>query len=242
MGGAFLLGLLSASMLLVGAAIALTVTVRPRALGLVMAFGAGVLLSVVAYELMVEAFDVADGPGMPALGFLAGVLAFALGSVAVERRGGGDRKSISGGPNEAVVASIVVGIVLDGIPESAVVGMTLLEGGASLAVLAAVFLSNLPEGMAATAGLARAGHRPRSILALWVGIVALCGLASMAGYVLLDGAPAGAAGFVMAFAAGAVLTMLAQTMMPEAFREGGRLTGIVTSLGFAAAFALSAVA
>jgi zinc transporter, ZIP family len=237
---ALLVGMLGASTLLVGSIIALLVDVPRRALGLVMAFGAGVLLSAVAYELVLESFSVASRPHGPALGFFAGVIAFAAGSLVVDRAGGGDRKRI-GGPGSGLAVAMVVGVVLDGIPESAVLGMTLAEGGALVAILVAVALSNLPEGMAATSGLRRGGHGAPAILALWAGMVLASGTASLAGFVLLEGAPSGTVGFVLAFAGGAILTMLAQTMMPEAFAEGGRLTGIVTSLGFAAAFAISAI-
>jgi ZIP family zinc transporter len=109
----------------------------------------------------------------------------------------------------------------------------------SAAVFVAVILSNLPEAFAATAGLRESGHSPARIMALWVLVTAVSGLAALAGYVLLDGAGGNAVAFVLAFAGGAILTMLADTMMPEAFAKGGRLAGVVTSLGFALAFVIS---
>lgn len=217
----------------------MTVRIGDRLLGLVMAFGAGVLLSAVAYELVLEAFEIAPWSGGPALGFAGGVVTFAVGSLMIDRAGGGGRKAI-GGPSDGVATAIVLGIVLDGIPESAVLGMTLVEGSVSVAVLVAVLLSNLPEGIAATSGLVRAGRRPAGVMALWVGIAAVSGLASLVGFVALEGASDAVIALVLAFAGGAILTMLAQTMMPEAFREGGRLAGVVTSLGFALAFGISA--
>jgi zinc transporter, ZIP family len=120
-----------------------------------------------------------------------------------------------------------------------VIGMTLLEGKVGLAVLVAVFLSNLPEAVAATSGLRASGHRPAGIMALWLGVAVLSGLAALAGYALLDGASGTASAFLLAFAGGAILTMLADTMMPEAFEKGGRLAGVVTSAGFAVAFILT---
>jgi zinc transporter, ZIP family len=135
----------------------------------------------------------------------------------------------------------VLGIVLDGIPESAVLGLTLVEGGAiSVAMLAAVFLSNLPEAVAATSGLAASGWPASRVLALWGVVVLVSGLAALAGYGLFDGASPSVIAFVLAFAGGAILTMLADTMMPEAFEHGGRWVGVLTTLGFATAFAISA--
>ncbi len=131
--------------------------------------------------------------------------------------------------------------MLDGIPESAVIGLTVLTGGSvSVAMLVAVFLSNLPESVAATSGLVGIGWRGSRILALWVGVTIVSGLAALAGYALFDGASPSVVAFVLAFAGGAILTMLADTMMPEAFAHGGRLAGVMTTVGFATAFAVSA--
>jgi ZIP family zinc transporter len=138
-----------------------------------------------------------------------------------------------------VALAIVLGTVLDGIPESAVIGLSLIDESVSAAVLVAVFLSNLPEAVAATVSLREAGRSPRSVVVLWVGIALVSGLASLAGFALLDGAPPGAVAFVQAFAGGAILTMLADTMMPEAFTHGGKLAGVATSVGFAIAFVIS---
>jgi ZIP family zinc transporter len=238
---AFLWGAFAASSLVIGGAVALVRPVRERALGLVLAFGAGVLISAVAYELALEAFTEAGGwRGAPAVGFFAGVATFFVGDSLIDRLGGEGRKSMDPAKTAGGVAlAIVLGIVLDGIPESAVIGMTLLEGGVSVAVLVAVFLSNLPEAFAATANLREGGRSGRWIMGLWVAIALVSGLASLAGYVLLDGASAGVSAFVLAFAGGAILTMLADTMMPEAFAHGGKLAGVVTSVGFAIAFVIS---
>jgi ZIP family zinc transporter len=136
----------------------------------------------------------------------------------------------------------VLGIILDGIPESAVLGLTVLQAGTvSVAFLAAVLLSNLPEAIAATSGLATSGWRGTHILGMWTLVAIVCGLASLAGYALLDGADPSTVAFVLAFAGGAILTMLADTMMPEAFEHGGKLVGLFTTAGFAVAFALSAL-
>jgi len=233
-------GLFAGSSLILGGVLALVFPIRERLLGLIMAFGAGVLISAVAYELVAEAFETSAGTGGIALGLTAGALTFFVGDVLVDRMGGGGRKNIRGTAGAGSALAIVLGIVLDGIPESAVIGLGLLEGtGVSVAVIAAVFLSNLPEAIAATSGLAAGGWKRGRILSLWVVVTLVCGLASLLGYAVFDSAGPAALAFVLAFAGGAILTMLADTMMPEAFEHGGKLAGLFTTLGFGLAFALT---
>jgi zinc transporter, ZIP family len=233
-------GLFAGSSLILGGALALVLQIRDRVLGLIMGFGAGVLISAVAYELVAEAFETSAGNGGIALGLAAGALTFFVGDMLVDRMGGGDRKSIAGTAGTGAGLPIVLGIVLDGIPESAVIGLGLLEGnGVSGAVIAAVFLSNLPEAIAATTGLVSGDWRRGRILGLWVAVTLVCGLASLLGYAVFDSAGPAALAFVLAFAGGAILTMLADTMMPEAFEHGGKLVGLFTTLGFGLAFALT---
>ena len=240
MAAAFGWGLFAGSSLILGGVLALVLPIRERLLGLIMAFGAGVLISAVAYELVAEAFETSSGNGEIALGLAAGALTFFVGDLVVDRMGGGGRKEMRGTAGTGSGLAIVLGIVLDGIPESAVIGLGLLEGaGPSVAVIAAVFLSNLPEAIAATSGLAADGWRRGRILGLWVMVTLVCGLASLLGYVVFDSAGPQALAFVLAFAGGAILTMLADTMMPEAFEHGGKLVGLATTLGFGLAFALT---
>jgi ZIP family zinc transporter len=234
-------GAFAASSLVIGGLIALRVRVSGLVLGLVMGFGAGVLLSAVSFELVEEAFETSGLLSDVAIGLFAGCAAFSIGDALIDRMGGGERKAIDGAQAAGSPLAIVLGIVLDGIPESAVLGLTLVQGGAiSVAMLAAVFLSNLPEAVAATSGLVLAGWRASRVLALWVGVVVVSALAAGAGYLLFDDASPHVVAFVLAFAGGAILTMLADTMMPEAFEHGGKLVGVVTTLGFATAFAISA--
>jgi zinc transporter, ZIP family len=123
-----------------------------------------------------------------------------------------------------------------------VLGLTIVQRGAvSVAVLAAVFLSNLPEAIAATSGLTRAGWSRARTIRLWLLVALVTALSSLAGFVFFDDASGSTIAFVLAFAAGAILTMLADTMMPEAFDHGGKLVGLATTFGFAVAFAISAV-
>jgi zinc transporter, ZIP family len=240
MGEALFWGLVAGSSLILGGAFALRFRISERTLGLVMGFGSGVLISAVAYELALEAFETSSHTWHVAAGLFAGSLTFFVGDEAIERMGG----ELPPHPGEGKVAgsplAIVLGIVLDGIPESAVIGLSLLQGeGVGVALVVAVFLSNVPEAVAATSGLAQSGWATRKIMGLWVVVTAVSGVAALVGYALLDGAGPAALAFVLAFAGGAVLTMLADSMMPEAFEHGGRLTGVVTTFGFAVAFALT---
>jgi len=189
---------------------------------------------------VLEAFTTGDGDFRVAVGMLAGALTFFAGDWAIDRLGGDNRKSPSGEQESGTALAIVLGIVLDGIPESIVLGISLLGGGGvSAAVVAAVFLSNLPESIAATTGLVSGGWRPQQVMGLWFGVAMVSAITAAAGYTLLDGAPVNTTAFVLAFAGGAILTMLADTMMPEAFKHGGKLVGLFTTLGFLTAFLIT---
>jgi len=240
MSEAFVWGFLASSSLIIGGVIALRVPIGKLALGLIMAFGAGVLISALAYELVLEAFISGDDDFRVSVGMLAGALTFFVGDLAIDRLGGDKRKSSGGEQETGTALAIVLGIVLDGIPESIVLGISLLGGGGvSAAVVAAVFLSNLPESIAATTGLASGGWSSRNVMGLWVGVALVSAISAAAGFALLDGASANTTAFVLAFAAGAILTMLADTMMPEAFKHGGKLVGLVTTLGFLTSFLIT---
>ena len=233
---AFLWGAFASSSLIAGAFLALQFDLRERVLGLVMAFGAGVLISAVAFELFLEASEVVEHRSWLAVGLFGGSFAFYFGDLLIDRMGGDERKSMGGGQARGVALAIVLGIVLDGIPESFVIGLNLVSGeGISAAFVVAVFLSNLPESAAATSGLRKARWETGRIYGLWVGVTLVAGVAAALGNLLLEGASGDAVAFVLAFAAGAILTMLADTMMPEAFANGGRMTGLLTTFGFATA-------
>jgi len=237
----FAWGFLAASSLIVGGAFALRRNVGNRTLGLIMGFGGGVLISAVAFELVEEAFNTAGGQGSVALGLFAGSAVFFAGDTLIARMGGADRKHSGGRQAEGSALAIVLGIVLDGIPESIVLGLTVLEGGVSAAFLVAVTLSNVPEAIAATSGLSVSGWAGRRILGLWTIVAAVSALAALVGFAVFDSASANTVAFVLSFAGGAILTMLADTMMPEAYEHGGKLVGVVTTFGFALAFAISAL-
>ena len=239
MAAAFGWGTLAASSLVIGALVALWFHIGLRTIGLIMGFGAGVLISAVAFDLVEEAFGKSSRHGWMAAGLFAGCLVFFGGDWLIDRAGGSDRKDADGGQKSGSALAIVLGTVLDGVPESMVIGLTIFQGGVvGASYLAAVFISNLPESISSTSGLVTSGWRKPRILWMWVGIALVSGLASLAGYGLFQGASPNVVAFVLTFAAGAILTMLADTMMPEAFEHGGNLVGIATTLGFAVAFTI----
>ncbi|HSO29337.1 MAG TPA: ZIP family metal transporter [Candidatus Sulfomarinibacteraceae bacterium] len=227
-------GLVAASTLIVGAVVAIGVPWRRRMIGLGAGFGAGALISAVTLDLTRSAFEAADVPLVVA-GLGAGALAFSAGNWALHRGGAvRHRKRSAGQQAGADPLGIVLGTVLDGIPESVVIGISLLAGeGVGLAFLAAVAISNVPEAISATTGLRRTGWSTRRVLGLWTVVAVLSAVAAAAGYGLLADAPATTAAAIQAFSAGAILTMLADTMMPEAFDEAGSAVGLATVLGYA---------
>jgi ZIP family zinc transporter len=221
-------GALGAASLLVGAWLAIHWQPPARTVGLIMGFGAGTLLGAVAYELIPSG---SLGNGGSFVGFAAGALVF----FGVDRAVTGRQHS-----DGSASKSIVLGALLDGIPESLVLGMSLAAGGkVSIAFLAAVLLSNLPEALGATSGMLQAGQRTGSIYKMWASIVAVAAVGGAIGYAALRALPHADGAYVEAFAAGAVLTMLANSMIPEAVREGRRWTGLLVALGFAVAGALT---
>ena len=242
MGAAFGWGTLAASSLVIGAIIALLFRISLRTIGLIMGFGSGVLISAVSFDLVQEAFDKSSGHGWVAGGLFAGCLVFFGGDWLIDHLGGSQRKDPSGDQEGGSALSIVLGSVLDGIPESMVIGLTIFEGGAvGAAYLAAVFISNLPESISSTSGLATSGWKKSRILWMWIAIALISGLASLVGYGLFQNSSPDTVAFVLAFAGGAILTMLAETMAPEAYEHGGKLVGIATTLGFAVAFTIHAL-
>jgi ZIP family zinc transporter len=232
-------GLVTAGSLLVGAAVALTARPGQRVVGLTIAFGAGALIAAVAYELVLEGFE--TDAGLAGLGFALGALAFYLGDRAIDARGGHGRKTMSGEHQLAGAApAIVLGTVLDGIPESFVLGASLqVDGIVPVAVVVGVFVSNIPESLSATSGLHAAGWTTQRLLALWSGVVAASVVAAALGWWTLEAMSGSEGALALGFAGGALLVMLADTLVPEAYQLAGKEAGLLTALGFALGFALS---
>jgi zinc transporter, ZIP family len=237
---AFAWAFLAASALLLGAVAALGMKVSRTLIGLALAFGAGALFSAVAYELTAEAFRTGGGQ-LLTVGLALGALTYFAGNRALKSRGRDQTKVTVKQKVGRHGLSIVLGAMLDGIPESVVLGTSLLGGGTvSPAFLVAVLLSNVPEGFSASADLREEGRSPRWILGLWLAVVLVSAAAAALAFLLLDEAGP-AIPLVQAFAAGGLLTMLVDTMIPEAFEDGGDLAGLVTVFGFTLAFLLSAL-
>jgi zinc transporter, ZIP family len=237
-------GLLAGSALLIGAALGGLAPIPPRVIATVMAFGAGVLVSAVAFDLVAEAHERA-GLQPTVLGAAVGAVAYTAANIALAGRGAQHRKrSGDQQPSERERPgsgnAIAVGALLDGVPESVVIGASLLAGGSvSLVTVVAVFVSNVPEGLSSAAGMAHAGRSRRYIFGLWGAIAIISGLAAVAGYTLLGGASPAVLAFITALAAGAILAMIADTMIPEAVEQAQLLVGLATVAGFLVAFALS---
>jgi zinc transporter, ZIP family len=227
-------GFVGGAALLLGALVGIYAGASRRTIATVMALGAGVLISSVAFELMNEAYR-RGGFDASTLGLLLGAVAFYFADRAVNRRGGARRKN-PGDKQGDSASAIAIGALMDGIPESAAIGISLLEGGN---ISAAVFLSNVPEGLSSASGMKLAGRHAAYILGLWSGVTVVSALAALLGYFFLASASEDLIAAIQAFAAGAILTMLASTMMPEAYEEGGSVVGLATAAGFLLSFVLS---
>lgn len=236
-------GLLGGSALLIGAAVGYTIRLPQRLISAVMAAGAGVLISAVAFDLMDEAFNRAGLPAT-ALGFLGGAIVYTAANLIVSRIGARHRKRSGHNLDERQASgaglAIAIGALLDGVPESVVIGVSLLEGaGVSMAMVVAVFLSNVPEGLSSAAGMKQAGKSRAYVFGVWGGIALASGLAAAIGNAALAGAPPEFIAAITAVAAGAILAMLVDTMIPEASESMHEAAGLITAFGFLAAFALS---
>jgi ZIP family zinc transporter len=239
-------GLFAGGALVVGAAVAWVLEVPRSLVAAVMAFGAGVLISALAFYLVDQA-ETQGGLRATVIGFLGGAVVYVAANVVLARRGAQHRKrSGDQQPSEADQqgsgAAIAIGALLDGIPESVVLGLSLLGGhGVGLGVLVAITISNLPEGLSSAAGMKRNGRGATYVFGVWTGIAVASGLAGLLGCLLLQGASPAAIAVITAVAAGAILAMLADTMIPEAFETTHLYTGLITTLGFIVAFGVERV-
>jgi len=224
-------GAVAASSLLIGALFALLRPWPARAIGLVLGFGAGALISAVSFELAEDGVKIGGGAAV-GLGLAAGALTYYACDTAIERRSSGSDAG----------AGLALGAFLDGLPEQLVLGLGIALGdGVSAGLLGAIFVSNLPEAIGSAAAMRGACRARREVLILWTGVAVICTLASGVGFGIADTASDTLQGGINGFAAGALVVMLVDSMIPEATRQAGRTTGLVTTLGFAVAAGLSGI-
>jgi ZIP family zinc transporter len=237
-------GLIAGSALLVGAAAGYFARVPQRLIASVMAFGSGVLISALSFDLMDEAYK-RGGFDSTAIGFLGGATVYTAANWYLARQGAKHRKrSGEQQPSEAEAGgsglAIAVGALLDGIPESIVIGVSMIAGGSvSFVAVVAIFLSNIPEGLSSSAGMKKAHRSAAYIFGVWAGIALISGVAALVGYAVFSRFSADTIAATTAVAAGAILAMLSDTMIPEAFEEAHDFAGLITVLGFLAAFVLT---
>lgn len=237
-------GLLAGCALVIGASIGFYAKVPIRAIAAVMAFGSGVLISALAFDLMNEAYK-SGGLDSSAIGFLSGAVVFTGINYILSKKGARHRKR-SGGQqpseeeSEGSGLALAVGALIDGIPESIAIGLSMLKGGVvSTVAVIAIFLSNLPEGLSSAAGMKKAGRKAGYVFIVWISIALISGLASLAGYTLFKDFSPDVIAISTAFAAGAILAMIVDTMIPEAFEETHNFAGLITVAGFLIAFFLT---
>ncbi|RYY95956.1 MAG: ZIP family zinc transporter [Chitinophagaceae bacterium] len=217
-------GFVSGSALLLGALVAYFKKVPKWLTALIMAFGSGVLIAALAFELMEEAYR-SGGFDAAAVGFISGALLYSGANYLLNERGARHRKRSAG---------------LQANERDSPGGVSLLHGGAvSRAAVVAIFLSNVPEALSSTAGMKRAGRSARFIFGIWGAIAVLSGVAALVGYAVFRNFPPDIIAGTIAVAAGGILAMLSSTMIPEAYEEAHDLVGIVTVIGFLTAFILS---
>jgi ZIP family zinc transporter len=237
-------GLVAGGALVIGAGIGYYAHISQRVIAAIMAFGSGVLISALSFELMDEAYKT-GGFDSTAAGFLGGAAVYTLANWLLARQGAKHRKrsgnqQASEESDSGSGAAIAVGALLDGIPESIVIGLSMLKGGAvSMVAVIAIFLSNIPEGLSSAAGMKKARRSVAYVFGVWGGIALASGLASLAGYALFRDYSADVVAGTTAVAAGAILAMLVDTMIPEAFEAAHDFAGLITVAGFLAAFMLS---
>ncbi|HLO57483.1 MAG TPA: hypothetical protein VK179_01975 [Bacteroidales bacterium] len=239
-------GLVAGSALMIGAFTGFYFKIHYRVIASVMAFGSGVLISALSFDLMDEAFK-RGGIDSSAIGFISGALIYtginyllSLKGAKHRKRSGHQQPKADGEDDKGL--ALAVGALIDGIPESIVIGLTMLKGGnVSTVAVIAIFMSNLPEGLSSAAGMKKAGRSALYIFGVWGSIALISGLASLAGFTLFSGFSPDVIAFSTALAAGAILAMIVDTMIPEAYENTHNFAGLITVVGFITAFFLTKI-
>jgi ZIP family zinc transporter len=226
--------------LLIGMYMAYRNLVNDRWTGLIMAFGAGAIISAATYQLILGAVSEEKGKyWLIGLGIALGALTFYFADRWVDKLGGENRMDMEGGQSSGSGVGILLGSLLDGVPESLVLGLSLVHSPqVSLAFVFAVAISNIPQGLGGTAGMLKGGWEKKKITRLWLAVCGLSILAAVLGYGLATLIPGANGAIVDSFAAGALLVMLTDSMIPESFEHGGRETGLFLVIGFSVAVAM----
>jgi zinc transporter, ZIP family len=241
MGAAIGWGAFAASSLVIGAGLSFARRWSPRQVGYVLAFGAGALISAVSFELAQEGIEV-GGAGVTGVGLGVGALTyFTLDGVIARRMDTGrGRRGRSEGNGSGT--ALALGAFLDGIPEQLVLGINIASGaGVGVSLLVAIFVSNLPESLGSANDMSASGRSREAILRLWVLVAAICALATVVGYLAADAVQGNGKAAIDGFAAGALVVMLIDSMIPDARSDAGRGAGLVTVIGFAVAAGLSSL-
>lgn len=239
-----LYSIVSGSAILLGAFLGLRFSFSKKLVAYIMGFGAGVLISAISIDLMSDAYEKSKNPVLISIFAITGALFFVFFDYLIDNAGGKHRRirDAHAETRESSGLSLFLGTLLDGIPESIVLGITIANGGAAGIVFSiAIFLSNFPEGLSGTIGMKHSGIQPVRIVMMWTATVLISILAAVIGYQFLGSAGTSVIAACMAFASGAVLAMLCDTMIPEAFGLGGRWIALVTVIGFLIAFLLSEI-
>lgn len=223
-------GGIAGSAVFLGAVIGILFNIRKKVIGYIMAFGTGILIGAASFELLQESLEL-GGIKVSSIGFILGALLFTVIDILISKSGGSQRKRSKKRDKHSGLA-IFIGTIIDAIPESVIIGISLLEeNSVSILLVIAIFISNFPEGLSSSVGLKKNGYSSFKILLLWSLVLILSILSSLCGFTLFKSASKAVIAMIGAFAAGGVVSMVSSTMMPEAYEEGGPVVGFIAALG-----------